>query len=112
MTTKQAAKVFADEPYKKELIEGITDKTVSVYTQGNFSDMCRGPHLLSTGRVKAFKLTQIAGAYWRGDSKNKMLTRIYGTSFDKNPILTSTWPRWKTLKNATTTSSAENSDCL
>ena len=87
MTTKQAAKVFADEPYKKELIEGITDKTVSVYTQGNFSDMCRGPHLLSTGRVKAFKLTQIAGAYWRGDSKNKMLTRIYGTSFDKKSDL-------------------------
>ncbi len=87
ITTKQAMSDFADEPYKKELINGISDDTVSVYTQGNFSDMCRGPHLISTGKVKAFKLTQIAGAYWRGDSKNKMLTRIYGTSFDKKSDL-------------------------
>lgn len=87
ITTKQAMSVFADEPYKKELLNGISDDTVSVYTQGNFSDMCRGPHLISTGKVKAFKLTQIAGAYWRGDSKNKMLTRIYGTSFDKKTDL-------------------------
>lgn len=87
ITTKQAMSVFADEPYKKELLNGISDDMVSVYTQGNFSDMCRGPHLISTGKVKAFKLTQIAGAYWRGDSKNKMLTRIYGTSFDKKTDL-------------------------
>lgn len=86
-TIAQAKEMFADEPYKLELMEGIEDETVSIYTQGNFKDMCRGPHLLSTGRVKAFKLTQIAGAYWRGDSKNKMLTRIYGTAFDKKADL-------------------------
>jgi len=83
----QAKEIFADEPYKLDLIEGIDAETVSVYSQGNFKDMCRGPHLLSTGRVKAFKLTQIAGAYWKGDSNNKMLTRIYGTAFDKKADL-------------------------
>lgn len=87
VTISKAKKLFADEPYKLELLEGIDAKTVSVYTQGDFKDMCRGPHLPTTGRVKAFKLTQIAGAYWRGDSKNKMLTRIYGTSFDKKSDL-------------------------
>ncbi len=87
MDTKQAKKLFYGEPYKLELIEDITDCQVGVYYQGNFFDLCRGPHLASTGKVKAFKLTQLAGAYWRGDSKNKMLTRIYGTSFDKKSDL-------------------------
>ena len=87
VTTQEAKKMFADEPYKLDLLEGIDADTVSIYTQGEFMDMCRGPHLLSTGKVKAFKLTQIAGAYWRGDSKNKMLTRIYGTAFDKKADL-------------------------
>jgi threonyl-tRNA synthetase len=76
------------EPYKTELLAELPDdETVSFYTQGNFTDMCRGPHLLSTGRIKAFKLTQVAGAYWRGDEKNRMLTRIYGTAFEKKADL-------------------------
>lgn len=72
------------ETYKIELINAIPEgEEVSIYTQGDFSDVCRGPHLRSTGMIKAFKLTKLAGAYWRGDEKNKMLTRIYGVVFDK-----------------------------
>lgn len=69
------------ESYKVELLEDITDKEVSLYEEGGFVDLCRGPHIDSTGQVSAFKLLSIAGAYWRGDEKNKMLQRIYGTSF-------------------------------
>lgn len=69
------------EPYKVELLEAIGDDEVSIYTQGSFTDLCRGPHLSSTGKIKAFKLLSLAGAYWRGDEHNKMLTRIYGTAF-------------------------------
>lgn len=78
-----AIKMFkeAGEIYKVELLENIHDDEVSIYTQGNFTDLCRGPHLSSTGKIKAFKLLNLAGAYWRGDEKNKMLTRIYGTAF-------------------------------
>ena len=72
------------ENYKVELIEDLPDDAeISFYKQGNFTDLCRGPHLPSTGKIKAFKLTGIAGAYWRGDEHNKMLTRIYGTAFAK-----------------------------
>ncbi len=72
------------EKYKVELIEDLPeDTTLSFYKQGAFTDLCRGPHLPSTGRIKAFKLISIAGAYWRGDEKKKMLTRIYGTAFAK-----------------------------
>ena len=72
------------ESYKVELIEELPEgETISFYKQGNFTDLCRGPHLPSTGKIKAFKLTSIAGAYWRGDEHNKMLTRIYGTAFAK-----------------------------
>ena len=72
------------ENYKVELIEELPEgETISFYKQGNFTDLCRGPHLPSTGKIKAFKLTSIAGAYWRGDEHNKMLTRIYGTAFAK-----------------------------
>ncbi|NLG24337.1 MAG: threonine--tRNA ligase, partial [Clostridiales bacterium] len=72
-----------NEPYKVELIEDLPeDEALSFYSQGEFTDLCAGPHLPSTGRVKAFKLTSIAGAYWRGSEKNKMLQRIYGTAFD------------------------------
>ena len=71
-----------DEPYKVELIEDLPEgETISFYTQGEFTDLCAGPHILYTKGVKAFKLTSIAGAYWRGSEKNKMLTRIYGTAF-------------------------------
>ena len=70
------------EPYKVELIEDLPDEeTISFYTQGEFTDLCAGPHIMYTKGVKAFKLTSIAGAYWRGSEKNKMLTRIYGTAF-------------------------------
>lgn len=70
------------EKYKVELINDLPEGSViSFYKQGSFTDLCRGPHLPSTGKIKAFKLTSIAGAYWRGDEKNKMLTRIYGTAF-------------------------------
>jgi threonyl-tRNA synthetase len=89
MSKKEAKKYFekADEDYKVELVEDIPDDKVSFYTQGEFTDLCRGPHLPSTGKVKAFKLTQLAGAYWRGNENNKMLTRIYGTAFDKKKDL-------------------------
>ena len=69
------------EKYKVEIIEGIPEATVSIYSQGEWMDLCRGPHVPSTGYIKAFKLTSVAGAYWRGDEHNAMLSRIYGTSF-------------------------------
>ncbi len=76
------------EPYKVQLIEDLPeDSVISFYRQGDFTDLCRGPHLPSTGMIKAFRLTSLTGAYWRGDSKNKMLTRIYGTAFEKKAQL-------------------------
>jgi len=69
------------EPFKEELISGVKDSEVSLYTQDGFTDFCRGPHLPSTGKIRAFKLLSLAGAYWRGDERNKMLTRIYGTAY-------------------------------
>ncbi|MBR6831400.1 MAG: TGS domain-containing protein, partial [Tidjanibacter sp.] len=69
------------DEYKLELINALEDGTITFYTNGQFTDLCRGPHLPNTGMIKAIKLTSIAGAYWRGDEKNKMLTRIYGISF-------------------------------
>jgi threonyl-tRNA synthetase len=75
------------ENYKVELLEEIPDEYVSIYEEGGFFDLCRGPHVKDTGKIKAFKLLSIAGAYWRGDEKNKMLQRIYGTSFDKEDDL-------------------------
>ncbi|MBC3830199.1 threonine--tRNA ligase [Undibacterium amnicola] len=72
------------EAYKAEIIESIpADQDVSLYTEGNFTDLCRGPHVPSTGKLKVFKLMKLAGAYWRGDSKNEMLQRVYGTAFVK-----------------------------
>lgn len=76
-----------NEVYKVELLEGFEDPTVSMYSQGEFTDLCRGPHLPSTGRIKAFKLMSVAGAYWRGDSSRPMLQRIYGTAFPKKSQL-------------------------
>jgi len=79
---KEALKEFGDNPYKKELIEGFEGGSLmTAYKQGEFFDLCRGPHLPSLGKIKAFKLLKTSGAYWRGDSKNTMLTRIYGISF-------------------------------
>ncbi|MFH0846464.1 MAG: threonine--tRNA ligase [Chloroflexota bacterium] len=82
-TTKdEAKKLFAAQPYKLELIEELPDATVSIYRQGDFTDLCRGPHIASTGEIKVFKLLSIAGAYWRGDEKRPMLQRIYGVAFN------------------------------
>lgn len=75
------------DPYKLELIEGLADGTITFYTQGNFTDLCRGPHLPNTGFIKAVKLLRVAGAYWRGDEKNKQLTRVYGITFPKEKEL-------------------------
>jgi threonyl-tRNA synthetase len=76
-----------DEGYKVELLEEIPDDTVSLYEQGDFVDLCRGPHIPHTGFLKAFKLTSVAGAYWRGDERNRMLQRIYGTAFGDQAAL-------------------------
>jgi threonyl-tRNA synthetase len=76
------------DPYKLELLSELEDGTITFYSQGNFTDLCRGPHLPDTGFIKAVKLTSIAGAYWRGDEKNKQLTRIYGITFPKQAELT------------------------
>lgn len=83
MPKDKAIAYFTDkqDPYKLELLEGLNDGEITFYTQGNFTDLCRGPHIPSTGVIKAVKLTNIAGAYWRGNEKNKMLTRIYGITF-------------------------------
>lgn len=82
----EARELFKDNPYKLELIDGI-EGTISVYRQGDFVDLCAGPHLEKTSQIKHFKLLSLAGAYWRGNSKNKQLTRIYGTSFFKESEL-------------------------
>jgi len=89
MSRGEALKAYGDlgELYKDELISELSDETVSIYRQGDFFDLCRGPHLPSTGWIKAFKLTGTAGAYWRGSEKNKMLCRIYGTAFPAKDAL-------------------------
>jgi threonyl-tRNA synthetase len=76
-----------DDPYKNELIRDLQDGTITFYTNGAFTDLCRGPHLMDTSLIKAVKLTAIAGAYWRGNEKNKMLTRIYGVTFPQKKLL-------------------------
>ncbi|HHI03933.1 MAG TPA: threonine--tRNA ligase [Candidatus Woesearchaeota archaeon] len=87
VSKKEALNLFNDNPYKQELIKEIKDEKISIYKQGNFIDFCRGPHVPSTGKLKAFKLTKLAGAYWRGDAKNKQLQRVYGISFpDKKQL--------------------------
>lgn len=75
------------DPYKVELLQDLADGTITFYEQGNFTDLCRGPHIPNTGFIKAIKLLNVAGAYWRGDEKNKMLTRIYGITFPKQKEL-------------------------
>jgi threonyl-tRNA synthetase len=90
LSKKEAAKAFKEfgEDYKLELVNDLPDGSeVTVYKQGDFVEMCRGPHLPSTGKIKAFKLVSLAGAYWKGSEKNKMLTRIYGTAFLKKADL-------------------------
>lgn len=89
VTKAEATAYFTEkqDPYKLELINELEDGTITFYTQGNFTDLCRGPHIPDTGSIKAIKLLSIAGAYWRGDEKNKQLTRIYGITFTKNADL-------------------------
>ncbi len=89
VSKEEARKLFKEqgETYKLELLEDIPDETVSLYRQGDFVDLCRGPHVPHTGWVKAFKLLSVAGAYWRGDEKNPMLWRIYGTAYFKKEDL-------------------------
>ncbi len=82
-----ARQVFASQPYKLELIDDIPDAEVSIYTQGPFVDLCRGPHVESTGKIGAFKLLNVAGAYWRGDEHRPMLQRIYGAAFESQEEL-------------------------
>jgi threonyl-tRNA synthetase len=88
VSKKEAERLYEDNPYKLEIIRDLEDGDISVYRQGEFSDLCRGPHVRSTGALGAFKLQNIAGAYWRGDENNPMLTRVYGTA----------WPTEKQLK--------------
>ena len=89
ISKKDAMDVFTEknDELKIELISELEDGTITLYNQGNFTDLCRGPHLPNTGYIKAVKLTSIAGAYWRGDEKNKMLTRVYGVTFPKQKYL-------------------------
>ena len=84
-----ALKLFGEkgDEYKTELISDLADGTITLYSQGNFTDLCRGPHLTNTGEIKAIKLLSVAGAYWRGDEKRKMMTRIYGITFPKRKML-------------------------
>jgi threonyl-tRNA synthetase len=89
VSKKEALEIFSKkgDQYKVELIGELEDGTISLYTQGNFTDLCRGPHLPSTEPIKAIKLLNVAGAYWRGNEKNKMLTRIYGITYPKQKML-------------------------
>jgi threonyl-tRNA synthetase len=85
----EAKKIFANNPYKMEWLEAITnrDEVITTYTIGEFTDLCAGPHVRYSSKVKAFKLLSVAGAYWHGSEKNKMLTRIYGTAFESKTDL-------------------------
>ena len=89
VSKKEALDIFSEkgDHYKTELIGELEDGTISLYTQGNFTDLCRGPHLPSTEPIKAIKLLNVAGAYWRGNEKNRMLTRIYGVTYPKQKML-------------------------
>ncbi len=83
----EALRLFQGQQYKLELINELPGQKVSIYTNGSFTDLCRGPHLKSSDKIGAVKLLKVAGAYWRGDEKNKMLQRIYGISFPKEKML-------------------------
>ncbi len=100
LSREEAIKLFEErgEPYKVELIKEITSPPISAYRQGEFIDLCTGPHVPSTGHIKAYKLTSSAGAYWRGNEANKMLQRIYGTSFAKKEELSAHLQRLEEIK--------------
>ena len=102
-----------EEPYKVELIEELPENAViQFYQQGEFIDLCAGPHLMNTKSINAFKLTNLAGAYWKGNEKNKMLTRIYGTSFTKKADLDDIYTVRKKLKKEIIENWAKNWACL
>src|SRR5207244_1310560 len=84
---KEAKQAFSANPYKLELIESFSEEPISAYTQGEFFDLCRGPHMPALNKIKAFKILKTSGAYWRGDVKNAMLTRIYAISFPEKKQL-------------------------
>ncbi len=84
---KEALKIFKGQPYKLELIKEIPESKISLYRTGKFVDLCKGPHVEKTSQIKVFKLLQLAGAYWKGDEKNKMLQRVYGTAFNNEKDL-------------------------
>ena len=87
VSKEEALEQFKHDEYKVDLISGLEDKQISLYSQGDFTDLCRGPHLPNTGYLKAFKVMKFSGAYWKGDSENKMLQRLYGTAFfDKGAL--------------------------
>jgi threonyl-tRNA synthetase len=90
VSKKEALKFYKDDPYKTELVNAIEGDTVTMFTQGEFDNLCKGPHVKNTSEIKAFKLLKISSAYWRGDEKNKQLTRIYGIAFPSNEEI-KTW---------------------
>ncbi|MFA5309562.1 MAG: threonine--tRNA ligase [Dehalococcoidales bacterium] len=98
ITKDEAKKLFAGQPYKLELLADIEDDKVGVYQQGGFTDLCRGPHVDATGEIGAFKLTSIAGAYWRGDEHNTMLQRVYGLAFNTKAELDEYFTRLEEAK--------------
>lgn len=109
-----ALKLFGDrnETYKVELIEELEDGKITTYTQGTFTDLCRGPHIPNTSVIKAVKITSLAGAYWRGDEKRNQLVRVYGISFPKKKCLMNILHCSRRLRSATIVSWVKNSNCL
>ena len=107
---RRGAQRFAaeGEPYKVELVD-TAEGEISLYTQGDFTDLCRGPHLQDSRPIKAVKLTGLAGAYWRGDEQNTQLTRIYGTAFYSQADLDAYLERLEEARRATTAGSARSS---
>lgn len=109
----EALELMKDEPYKVELINALPeDATISFYKQGDFVDLCAGPHVNYTSKVKAYKLLSATGAYWRGNEKNKMLQRIYGTAFLNKADLEAHLEQLEEAKNVTIISLDVNLNCL
>ena len=109
----EALELMKDKPYKVELINDLPeDATISFYKQGDFVDLCAGPHVNYTSKVKAYKLLSATGAYWRGNEKNKMLQRIYGTAFLNKADLEAHLEQLEEAKNVTIISLDVNLNCL
>ena len=108
----EALEMFKDDPYKIDLISDLEDGTITCYQQGEFIDLCRGPHVETVKQLKNFKLLKHSGAYWKGDANNKMLQRIYGVCFESAEALEEHLECWKKQKNVITKKSVEKWDCL